>query len=123
MADVSGNWLGTYWQQEVPTRFEATLLQSGNTLSGNILDDGSLGEANLSGSVIGRSIQFTKRYLSKSNYTITYTGTVSETEDFMQGEWRIGLFSSGKWEAHRSGENLMVQLQECLADQVSLVAK
>lgn len=123
MTDVSGNWLGTYWQQEVPTRFEATLLQSGNTLSGNILDDGSLGEANLSGSMIGRSIQFTKRYLSKSNYSITYTGTVSATEDFMHGEWRIGLFSSGRWEAHRSGENLMIQLRERLANQISLFSK
>lgn len=123
MADVSGNWLGTYWQMGVPTRFEATLLQSGNTLSGSILDDGYLGEANLSGSLMGRSIQFTKRYLSKSHYSITYAGTVSETEDFMQGEWRTDLLNSGKWEAHRSGESLMAELRERLADQLSLATK
>ncbi len=29
MADVSGAWLGTYWQQGNPTRFEATLIQGG----------------------------------------------------------------------------------------------
>jgi hypothetical protein len=34
MADLSGTWLGTYWQQGDPTRFEVTFIQSGNTLSG-----------------------------------------------------------------------------------------
>lgn len=54
MANLSGTWLGTYWQQANPTRFEATFIESSNTLSGNILDDNYLGEAKLSGEVIGR---------------------------------------------------------------------
>ncbi len=113
MANLSGTWLGSYWQQENATRFEATLIQSGNALSGSILDDGYLGEAQISGEVIGRSVQFTKRYLIKSHYSISYTGTLSESEDYIQGKWRIVLSRayknvSGNWEARRGGTDLMV---------------
>ena len=87
----------------LPTRFEATLIQSGNSLSGSILDDGNLGEATASGEVIGRNVQFTKHYLNQP-YTISYTGTLSENEDFMQGQWHIGWLESGRWEARRSGK-------------------
>ncbi|MHC5721987.1 MAG: hypothetical protein ACYTX0_60710, partial [Nostoc sp.] len=66
MADLSGNWLGTYWQDDIPTRFEATFVQSGNTFSGSILDDNYLGEAQVNGEVIGRTVSFTKRYLITS---------------------------------------------------------
>ncbi|NEP15078.1 MAG: hypothetical protein F6K14_33890 [Symploca sp. SIO2C1] len=120
MADVSGAWLGTYWQQGNPTRFEVSLLQSGNTLSGSILDDSYLGEASLTGEVIGRRISFTKRYLGGSRHTVSYTGTVSEDENFMQGKWVVDNFASGSWEAHRSGDNLMVELQTRLAEQVPM---
>jgi hypothetical protein len=107
MANLSGNWLGTYWQLGVATRF----------------DDGSLGEAQLSGEVIGRSIQFTKRYLTQSHYSIIYTGTLSESEDFMQGQWRIGSsnlggINSGQWEARRGGLDLMVSWKARLAEPV-----
>ncbi len=115
MADLSGTWLGTYWQQGLPTRFEATLVQSGNALSGNILDDGFLGEAQVSGEVTGRSLQFTKRYLTPSQASITYTGVLAEAEDFMQGQWQIRRFDSGAWEAHRGGESLMESLQTRLS--------
>ena len=64
--DISGTWLGTYWQNDNPTRFEATLVMSGNSLSGSILDDNLLGESRISGEVVGRSIRFTKRYLTSS---------------------------------------------------------
>lgn len=120
MADLSGTWLGTYWQGGVPTRFEATLIQSGNTLSGNILDDSYLGEAKLSGEVIGRRIQFIKRYLTTSPAPVSYTGTLAESEDFMQGQWSLGSFDSGAWEARRSGEDLMISLKARLAEQVPL---
>lgn len=111
MADLSGTWLGTYWQRGEPTRFEATMVQAGNTLSGNILDDSSLGEAQFSGTVIGRKIDFTKHYLVHSQGTIHYSGTVSEDEDHIQGQWQIGWFDSGSWEAHRSGENLTLSVE------------
>ena len=118
MADLSGAWLGTYWQQEIPTRFEITLVQSGNTLSGSILDDSHLGEASLTGEVIGRRLSFTKCYLSGSRHCVSYTGTVSEDENFMQGEWIVDKFNSGQWEAHRSGDNLMMELQSRLAERI-----
>ena len=47
MTDLSGAWLGTYWQQGQPVRFEMTLVQGGNTINGNILDNNYLGEASL----------------------------------------------------------------------------
>lgn len=122
MADLSGSWLGTYWQEENPTRFEATLLQNGNALTGNILDDNYLGEASISGEVIGRRVSFTKRYLTRRQGSIYYTGTISEDEDFIQGQWEIGAVASGPWEARRSGQNLMADLQQRLAKELTLSA-
>lgn len=122
MADLSGSWLGTYWQEENPTRFEATLLQTGNALTGNILDDNYLGEASISGEVIGRRVSFTKRYLARRQSSIYYTGTISEDEDFIQGQWEIGASAWGPWEARRSGQNLMADLQQRLAKELTLSA-
>ncbi|MGQ4646179.1 hypothetical protein [Lyngbya aestuarii] len=118
MADLSGTWLGTYWQQGVPTRFELTLLQGSNALSGSILDENHLGEASLTGEVIGRRINFDKRYITGNRHSVSYTGTVSEDEDFMQGRWQINLFDSGNWEARRSDENLTINLENRRAEQV-----
>lgn len=122
MADLSGTWLGTYWQMGVPIRFEVTLLQSGNTLTGNILDDSYLGEASVSGEVIGRRVNFIKRYLTTSPHPVQYTGTVNESEDFMQGQWRINSSTSGPWEARRNGENLIDELSRRLAGKVPVSA-
>jgi hypothetical protein len=111
MANLSGTWLGTYWQHSLPTRFEMSLLQGGNSLSGNSLDDGGLGEAILSGEVQGRSIQFTKQYVMYRYYSIVYEGTLSENEKTMYGQWRIGQ-ESGEWEARRGGEDLLQELMQ-----------
>jgi frataxin-like iron-binding protein CyaY len=118
MADLNGTWLGTYWQQGVASRFEAVFVQSGNALSGSILDDNYLGEAQITGEVIGRSVSFTKRYLITSPAPIHYIGTVSENEDYIQGKWNIGRRFSGKWEARRSGENLMDELNNRIQQQI-----
>jgi hypothetical protein len=64
VTDLSGTWLGSYWQNGKQVRFEFALIHSGNTISGNILDDCYLGEANITGEVIARQIQFSKRYVS-----------------------------------------------------------
>jgi len=111
MADLSGTWLGTYWQREQPTRFEATLIHSGNTLTGYILDDSPMGEACLSGEVIGRRVQFSKRYLLKKQIPVNYQGTISEEGNSMRGTWDFGILGSGPWEAHRQGENLTLELK------------
>ncbi|HEY9877937.1 MAG TPA: hypothetical protein V6D29_05740 [Leptolyngbyaceae cyanobacterium] len=119
MADVSGMWLGTYWQAGNPTRFEATLIQGGNALSGRILDDSYLGEAQLQGELVGRRVSFTKRYLTTSSTTIQYTGTVSEDGNYMQGDWAIDAFDSGPWEAYRSQDDLSADLQSALSKRTS----
>ena len=108
MADLSGVWLGTYWQRQQPVRFEMTLVQGDNTLSGRVLDDYYLGEASLAGKVSGRSVNFTKTYLTSSRHSVDYTGTISEDGKRMQGKWRISWFS-GTWEAQRSDDNLSLK--------------
>ncbi|AFZ60978.1 hypothetical protein H6G54_11220 [Anabaena cylindrica FACHB-243] len=123
MADLSGAWLGTYWQQGTPTRFEATFIQSGNTLAGNILDNSYLGEACLNGEVIGRRVQFTKQYLLHKQMPVNYQGTISGDDDFIQGIWDLGNFGSGNWEAHRSGENLNLELKNRLENRVPVSVK
>lgn len=106
--NLSGMWLGTYWQNGNPSRFEMTLVHANNTLSGNILDDNHLGEANLAGEAIGRKINFTKAYLTGSRGTVKYSGTLAEDGNYMQGQWLIDKFDSGNWEAHRSDDNLTI---------------
>ncbi|NJM74754.1 MAG: hypothetical protein HC852_02025 [Acaryochloridaceae cyanobacterium RU_4_10] len=49
MTDLSGTWLGSYWQNGDQIRFEFALIHGGNLISGNILDDCYLGEANITG--------------------------------------------------------------------------
>ncbi|MEB3358216.1 MAG: hypothetical protein VKK04_15940 [Synechococcales bacterium] len=111
MADLSGAWLGTYWQKGSPTRFEATLVQGGNTLSGRVLDDNTLGEAQINGEVIGRSVSFTKRYIASAPYVVQYSGTISEDGDFVSGKWSIDARNTGNWEARRSGDSLIAELK------------
>ncbi|MGB7440360.1 MAG: hypothetical protein WA919_04775 [Coleofasciculaceae cyanobacterium] len=118
MADLSGTWLGTYWQKELPTRFELTLLQAGNSLTGNILDDCYLGEASLTGEVIGRTINFTKRYITNARHCVNYTGTICDDGEFMQGEWKVDYFNYGNWEAYRSDDNLSLNLENIRPEQV-----
>ncbi|MEC4893735.1 MAG: hypothetical protein SAL07_11320 [Oscillatoria sp. PMC 1051.18] len=123
MADLTGTWLGTYWQLGIPTRFELSIVQGGNTITGNILDDSYLGEASLSGSVVGRNVSFVKRYLTSARHSINYTGTISEDENFIHGKWQIDKRHSGKWEARRSGENLTVEIETSKANQLPALSK
>jgi hypothetical protein len=122
MSDLSGTWLGTYWQAKQPTRFEATLVQAGNSLSGRVLDDSYLGEAQLEGQVIGRQVSFSKRYLTTSPTAIEYTGTVSEDGNSIQGEWRVGRFDTGPWEARRGTDELSASFQQWAAKTAAPVA-
>ena len=105
MTDLSGAWLGTYWQQGQPVRFEMTLVQGGNRISGNILDNNYLGEASLSGTVTGRSVSFSKKYLMGSRHSVQYSGTVSEDGNTIKGKWLLLVFR-GAWSAHRQDNNL-----------------
>ena len=109
MSDVNGTWLGTYWQNGNPTRFEVIFVQSGNSLAGSVLDDSYLGEAKLSGEVVGRRISFIKSYFTSSPDAVEYVGTISEDENYIQGKWDIGGFHFGPWEARRNGESLSLE--------------
>ncbi len=119
MTNITGTWIGTYWQQGNPTRFEATFIQSGNALCGNILDDSYLGEATLQGEVIGRSIRFVKKYIStsKNRGSVNYNGTISEDGNYMQGKWDFfGIFGFQSWEAHRKEENLETEFKRYIVE-------
>jgi hypothetical protein len=117
MANLSGSWLGTYWQYGNPTRFEMTLVQGGNTLTGNILDNSYLGEAIVTGELIGRKVTFTKRYIGNNHYFINYRGIVSEDEQLIQGQWNING-DKGKWVARRQDDNLSLNLKITRQDKV-----
>ena len=120
MTDLTGTWLGTYWEaHNDPTRFEASLVQGLNVLSGNILDDSWLGEALVAGERSGMGLQFTKRYLSGGHDVVIYTGTIGDDGDTMQGSWRIGQGDRlvGTWEAHRKADGLMAELTRQIRNQ------
>jgi hypothetical protein len=121
MTDISGTWLGTYWEQGEPTRFEMTLVQGGQQITGNILDDGALGEAQVVGTLTGRRIQFSKRYLAAHSHTLEYSGTL--LDDFMQGTWMVIGDAGGQWEARRQGDPLMAALQARLSQQLTSSAR
>ncbi|WP_041430039.1 hypothetical protein [Synechococcus sp. PCC 7502] len=121
MANITGSWLGTYWQRGKPTRFQATFIQNGNMLCGNILDDSYLGEATLQGEVVGRNISFVKTYISitKKRASVNYKGTISEDDNSMQGKWDFfGMLGFQNWEAHRNAENLEDELRKYITVQV-----
>ncbi|MDB9528984.1 hypothetical protein PN498_23530 [Oscillatoria sp. CS-180] len=114
--DISGCWIGTYWQAAQPTRFEATLIQGGSVLDGRILDENYLGEAWVKGELLGSRVFFIKRYLTTSPSPIRYSGTLSEDGDYMHGNWRIGYFDSGPWEAYRAYDSLSEELSLIVAE-------
>ncbi|MEA5465587.1 hypothetical protein [Leptothoe sp. PORK10 BA2] len=115
MAELTGPWLGSYWDREAPIRFEATFVQAQNSLIGRIMDDSPLGEAQIQGQVTGRQVTFTKKYFNNPTYTIQYQGTVSEDGDHIHGQWRIDNRHNGAWEAHRSDNDLSKELNALLA--------
>jgi hypothetical protein len=124
MTDLTGTWLGTYWQQDAPTRFEASLVQGGNALSGRVQDDNHLGEAQITGEVVGRKVMFSKTYLSGIATVIEYAGTIDESGEVIKGDWTIlGTRHSGQWEARRSGDDLMAQLRRRIEQKVPVGAK
>lgn len=122
MAELTGPWLGSYWQAKDPTRFEATFVQARNSLSGRVIDDGPLGEAQVQGQVTGRHVSFTKKYFNNPSYTIQYTGTVSEDGNHITGQWRLNSKHSGAWEAHRSDNDLSKELRAVLSKNVPELA-
>ena len=122
MADITGAWLGTYWQAGTPTRFEATFVQAQNSLSGRVSDDSTLGEAQVQGQITGRQVSFTKRYFQNSSYAIDYSGTLSEDENYISGRWSVNARHSGPWEARRSDDPISQEFRQLRRKQVPAAA-
>lgn len=90
-----------------------SLIQSGNSLVGNISDDGRLGEAQLNGEVIGRTVQFSKKYIMHKQSPVNYKGSISEDGNHLFGKWDFyGMLGFQPWEASRNGENLVLEQKE-----------
>jgi hypothetical protein len=127
--DISGTWLGTYWQAGSPVRFEVVFVQSGHHVEGNCLDDiNGVGEALIQGDLRGLSIQFSKRYLHPGYLPIRYHGSIADDGNFMQGQWfiltpsqRRSQQETGLWEAHRGEDPLAEKWQ--LSLQLTLASK
>lgn len=115
--NISGCWLGTYWQAEQPIRFEAAFVQGGSVVDGRILDDNYLGESSIKGELLGHRIFFIKRYLTTSPNPIRYSGTLADDGNYMYGHWRIGSFDSGRWEAYRTFDVLSDEFAAFVAAQ------
>ncbi len=122
MSNISGCWLGTYWQTGQAIQFEATLVQGGNVVDGRILDANYLGESSIQGELLGHRIFFIKRYLTTSPNPIRYSGTLTEDGNYMCGQWRIGSFDSGRWEAYRGNDELSTELFRLTATQPPTLA-
>src|ERR1051326_5255726 len=96
---IDGGWLGTYYyggddSYREPVRFEATFCSRCNgKLSGIILDDHRLGEADVSGELMSRAVQFNKIYRSLPEYIesgpVEYTGVLSEDSQSFRGHWSL----------------------------------
>lgn len=113
--NISGCWLGTYWQAGQPIQFEAAFVQGGSVVDGRMLDANYLGESSVKGELLGHRIFFIKRYLTTSPNPIRYSGALSEEGNYMYGHWRIGSFDSGRWEAYRSHDGLAEELAAFVA--------
>lgn len=120
MTNISGMWLGTYWQRGIPTRFEFSLIQANSILSGRILDQNRLGEATIVGEIIGKSIRFRKTYLMGTRHSIDYIGTIGDNFQSMNGKWQEDSFNQGNWEAHRQEDNLAIDLSQFRSQLVNI---
>ena len=104
---VNGSWLGNYYYAHTsqPFGFEAVFVESAEgVIEGSILDDGSLGEARVSGMFNDPNITFTKRYNNPLHLPIRYEGTMSEEGKKLTGSWMIQAENKGSWVAWRQEE-------------------
>lgn len=113
---IAGGWLGTYHYRaagQPPTRFEATFTRLAGAqyrFGGTILDDGPLGEANVSdGTQRGLYVAFTKVYSPQNEGVapVSYEGMLAPDGRTVSGTWEIAPAKRrlrrvrGVWEARR----------------------
>lgn len=113
---VQGSWRGRYFYpgSSEAQGFEAVFVDAGGILDGNILDDGKLGEADVTGKFFFPHIKFTKTYRTGTKHSVFYEGTMSEDGKTLMGRWVVpgggvkGGDFKGTWTAKRyeDGEDL-----------------
>ena len=98
--DVTGKWLFTVETSAGPGTPTVTLKQDGEQLTGHYSSQ-TLGEADLTGSVRGQSVNFTfDADLQGTLVKVTYAATV-ESKDAMRGTIDIGGLATGTFTGKR----------------------
>src|SRR5215831_13048748 len=89
--NISGTWFGNYYYSDLSQAcaFEAVFVQQGASLEGSILDDGSLGEARVTGTFSGGQVSFRKTYFAAGHHPVNYQGLLSDDGKALSGTWRI----------------------------------
>ena len=113
---IQGSWRGRYFYpgSSDPHGFEAVFIDVDGIVEGNILDDGSLGEAAVGGKFLYPHLKFTKVYQSTGTKPVQYEGTMSEDGNTLTGRWKIQGDLSGTWTAKRfeDGEDLKFEIED-----------
>lgn len=126
--NLSGFWVGRYSYRTIGedyVRYDVEITHSGGTLNGiitepNTFDDhgGELLTATLVGTVIGRSVSFTKTYTGEglANHTVDYVGTLDKDDTYISGTWSIDGGLSGPFEMMRDGPAVAIKFKEAKTD-------
>ena len=103
---LQGNWLGNYYYKSVnqPQAFEAVFVECNGMVDGNILDDGRLGEARVTGTFTYPNLTFVKKYDRAGADPVRYEGRMDEDGKRIAGSWRINATCSGTWVVWRSDD-------------------
>lgn len=119
---VQGSWRGRYFYpgSSEAQGFEAVFIDADGLLDGNILDDGVLGEADVTGKFLYPHIKFTKTYRTGSKHSVYYQGSMSEDGKTLMGRWVVpgggqgGSDFKGTWTAKRyeDGEDLKFEIED-----------
>jgi hypothetical protein len=96
--DLSGKWVLTVESPNGTGQRDLTLVQEGNTLTGEIMSSRAGGD--LEGTVEGNEVTFIAIvYMESGSFDITYTGTVIDGE--MKGTVDFGDYGSGTFTGKR----------------------
>jgi hypothetical protein len=99
--DATGKWLFTVTTEAGTGTPTVTLKQQGDSLTGHYSSQ-LLGEAELKGTVKGKTVTFTLQGNVQGNsISVTYTGTL-ESADAMKGTVDFGGMGSGTFTAKRA---------------------
>jgi hypothetical protein len=113
---IQGSWRGRYFYpgSSEAQGFEAVFIDVDGIVEGNILDDGSLGEAVVGGKFLYPHLKFVKIYQSGTKHAVNYQGTMSEDGKTLMGRWNVSGVHSGTWTAKRyeDGEDLKFEIED-----------